>query len=138
MASCNYFLDYLIYQFLYLDTVLILLIYKCSLYLIYYNLYIRHLGVWNFMVNKIICSFCFLNLIYQELYEFLPTSINFWQYFFREFFFCLLRDVPKGYGGSQAREWIGAVAASLHHSHSNTRYKPHLWPTPQLMAMPDP
>ena len=33
---------------------------------------------------------------------------------------------------------IGAVAASLHHSHSNARSELHLWHTPQLMAMPDP
>ena len=33
---------------------------------------------------------------------------------------------------------IGAVAASLCHSHSNTRTKPCLRPTPQLTAMPDP
>ena len=30
-----------------------------------------------------------------------------------------------------------ATAEGLHHSHSNTRSKPHLWSTLQLMAMPD-
>ena len=35
---------------------------------------------------------------------------------FSLFFF---RAVPKAYGSSQARGWIGAVAAGLHHSHSN-------------------
>lgn len=30
------------------------------------------------------------------------------------------------------------TAASLHYSHSNTGSKPHLRPTPQLMAAPDP
>ena len=29
-------------------------------------------------------------------------------------------------------------AAGLHHSHSNARSEPRLWPTPQLMATPDP
>ena len=43
---------------------------------------------------------------------------------------------PTAYGYSQARGWIGAVAAG--HSHSNARSKPHLWTTPQLTAMPDP
>ena len=38
------------------------------------------------------------------------------------------------YGGSQARSQIGAIAADLHHSHSNAISKPCLWPTPQLMA----
>ena len=42
------------------------------------------------------------------------------------------------YGGSQARGRIGAVAAGLHHSHSNARSGPRLRPTPQLTATPDP
>ena len=35
-------------------------------------------------------------------------------------------------GNSQARGRIGAAAAGLHHSHSNTRSEPHLQSTPQL------
>ena len=46
--------------------------------------------------------------------------------------------ILAAYGGSQARGQIGAVAADLHHSHSNARSKPHLQPTPQLMVMLDP
>ncbi len=42
------------------------------------------------------------------------------------------------HGGSQARGPIGAVAAGLRQSHSSTGSKPHLQPTPQLVAMPDP
>ena len=42
------------------------------------------------------------------------------------------------YGGSQARSQIGAVAASLRHSRSNARSRPHLQPTSQLTATPDP
>ena len=34
--------------------------------------------------------------------------------------FCLFRATPTSYGGSQARSPIGAVAAGLCHSHSNT------------------
>ena len=50
-------------------------------------------------------------------------------------FFCLLfRATSMAYGGSQARSQIGAVAASLHHSHSNPGSKPYLQSTPQLMA----
>ena len=41
------------------------------------------------------------------------------------------------YGGSQVRGRIGAVAASLCHSHSHARSEPCLRPTPQLMAMTD-
>ena len=33
---------------------------------------------------------------------------------------------------------IRAAAAGLHHSHSHARSWPHLGPTPQLTAMPDP
>ena len=53
-------------------------------------------------------------------------------------FFCLFMAGLVAYGGSQARDLIGAVAASLRHSHSNARSKPSLQPTPQLMATPDP
>ena len=42
------------------------------------------------------------------------------------------------YGGSQATGLIRTVAASLIHSHSNTRSEPSLQPTPQLTAKPDP
>ena len=48
------------------------------------------------------------------------------------FFLCLLSFVvvvaiswaaPAAYGGSQARGWIRAIAAGLHHSHSNVGSK---------------
>ena len=42
------------------------------------------------------------------------------------------------YGGSQARGQTRAVAAGLHHSHSNMGSKPRLRPTAQLTATPDP
>ena len=35
------------------------------------------------------------------------------------FFFLPVRAEPMVYGGSQARGQIGAIAAGLHHSHSN-------------------
>ena len=56
----------------------------------------------------------------------------------KKIFFGLFRTTPVAYGGSQARVQIGAVAAGLCHSHSNTGSKPRLQPTPQLTAMPDP
>ena len=52
--------------------------------------------------------------------------------------FCLFRATPMAYGGSQAGGRIRAVAAGLHHNHSNMGSKLHLWPTPQLIAKPDP
>ena len=42
-------------------------------------------------------------------------------------FFCLFRAAPTTYWSSQARGWIWAAAARLHHSHSNTGSEPHLW-----------
>ena len=54
------------------------------------------------------------------------------------FIFCLFRGTPMAHGSSQARDRIGDVAASLHHSHSNMRVEPYLRPTPQLTAKPDP
>ena len=52
--------------------------------------------------------------------------------------FFLFRAAPSAYGGSQASGRIRAAAAGLQHSHSNAGSKPHLQPTPQLTAMPDP
>ena len=54
------------------------------------------------------------------------------------FVFRLYRAVPAAYGGFQARGLVGAVAAHLLQSHINAKSEPHLWPTPQLTATPDP
>ena len=40
--------------------------------------------------------------------------------------FFLFTAAPAAYGGSQARGWIGAAAAGLHHSHHNTGSELHL------------
>ena len=56
-------------------------------------------------------------------------------------FFCLFAfswATPLAYGSSQARDRIGAVAASLRQSHSNAGSKPRLQPTPQFLATLDP
>ena len=58
--------------------------------------------------------------------------------FFLFLIFGLFRAVLVVYVSSQARGPIGATAAGLHHSHSNTGSDPHLRPTPQPTAMPDP
>ena len=65
----------------------------------------------------------------------------FFFFFFSFFFFlvfCLFRAMPSAYGGSQARDPIGAIAAGLCHSHSTTGSDLCLRPTPQLVATPDP
>ena len=57
------------------------------------------------------------------------------------FFFCLFafsRAASAAYGDSQARGLIGAIATSLHQSHSNAGSELRLQPTPQLTATPDP
>ena len=54
------------------------------------------------------------------------------------FFFGLFRAALAAYEGSQTRGPIRATAAGLHHSHNNIGSEPHLPPTPQLTAMPDP
>ena len=84
----------------------------------------------NLMVPSRICFHCTTTGI--------PESCsNACSFPFRLFFF-LFRAAPVAYGSSQARGRIRAIAAGLHHSHSNTRSEPHLQPTPQLMATPDP
>ena len=63
----------------------------------------------------------------------------FFFFFFFVFFvfFSFFWAPPEAYGGSQARGLIGAAAAGLHQSHSNSGSEPCLRPTPQLMAMLD-
>ena len=41
-------------------------------------------------------------------------------------FFNFFRAAPMAYWNFQARGWIGAAAASLHHSHSKARSEPSL------------
>ena len=50
----------------------------------------------------------------------------------------VFRAALAAYGGSQARGRIGATAAGLCHSHSNSGSKPRLQTTPQLTTTPDP
>ena len=59
-------------------------------------------------------------------------------FFFFFGLFAISWAAPMAYGGSQARGLIGAAAAGLRQSHSNTGSEPRLQPTPQLAATPDP
>ena len=70
-------------------------------------------------------SFCVL--MYYPRYP----HLLFGQYFIF-FHFIFFRGAPTAYGSSQARGWVKAAAAGLHHSHSNTRSrsKLRLRPTP--------
>ena len=58
--------------------------------------------------------------------------------YFIYLFILLFRAAPEAHAGSQARGLTGATVANLCHSHSNAGSKPHLQPTPQLTATPDP
>ena len=71
-----------------------------------------------------------------NLYSLVNSSFH--SYCILSFFFFLLFRAILAYGGSQARGQNRATAAGLYHSHSNTRSEPHLRPTAQLMATPDP
>ena len=68
-------------------------------------------------------------------------SIYLFIYLFILFYFILFflfRATPDAFGGSQAGGLIASVATGLRHSYSNTESEPHLRPTPQLTATPDP
>ena len=54
------------------------------------------------------------------------------------FVFCLLEGCTCSLWRFPGWGSVGAVAAGLRQSHSNARSEPHLQPTSQLMAMPDP
>ena len=57
-------------------------------------------------------------------------------YLFLFLIYYFFRATPVAHGNFQARGQT--ETACLHHSHSHTISKPHLWPTPQFTAMPDP
>ena len=99
----------------------------------------------QFYQLSFILIFYFINFVvliilfhlHSHIYNFSSRDI-FSIIFFFFFFFLLFRAASTTYGGSQARGPIGATAAHLCHSHSTAGSEPHLHPTPQLMAMPDP
>ena len=57
---------------------------------------------------------CLFSLIFLPVYFSLPPEKK------KKKFFSSFRAAPAAYGGSLARDQVVAVAASLHHSHSNT------------------
>ena len=77
---------------------------------------------------KVLNALSTFYFILQKLIYFLYhlLVINNLKCFYFLFIFLLFRAAPSVYGGSQARGLLGATAAGLHHSHSNTRSKPLL------------
>ena len=68
--------------------------------------------------------FLFFSFFLPSFLSFLPSFLS-----FLPSFLLLFRAAWAACGSCQARGLIGAAAAGLHHSHSNTRSKSHLWPT---------
>ena len=81
--------------------------------------------------DQIFKSLLFLDMENREICIFVSF------FFFLSFVFLGLHPQHME-GGSQARGLTRAVATSLHNSHSNVGSEPHLLPTPQLKAAPDP
>ena len=54
------------------------------------------------------------------------------------YFFLLFTATSSAYESSGVKGWIGAVAAGLHHSHSNEGSELGLWPIVQLLAVLNP
>ena len=83
-------------------------------------------GIWVLVMNmhfmQMKCLFSELNLFLSIKAGLIDWSID-----------CLFRATFTAYGSSQARGWIGAAAAGLHHSHCNTRSEVNQQPTLQLL-----
>ena len=85
----------------------------------------RKLALENFRVKFLGFNFSYVYLVL-------------WIYLLSLSLLVFFRAAPTAYGSFRARGQIGAVAADLHHSHSNVESKLSPWPTPQFMATPDP
>ena len=89
----------------------------------------------TFFVAVFLFIFCFLILFFHFIYY--NLNFNIYIYILLSTFiylFSLFKAALVSYDTSQPRGQIGAAAAGLHHSHNNShaRFKPHMWPTPQL------
>ena len=93
---------------------------------------IEGMGIRDIQIN----FFSFV-LVFNSNLHFSFFTILYYYFLFYLFYFLLFRATPAAYGGSQARGWIGATAACLHHSHSNAGSELRLWPT-HLTASLDP
>ena len=103
----------------------------------------RLFSVYLYTCNVKVQCICFTFTLFSHfmiLYSFNFVIFIYFYFLFYFFFVFLpfLGPLPAAYGGSQARGRIGAIAAGLCQSHSNTGSEPPLQPTPKLMATPDP
>ena len=115
---------------------------KCKL--LYFFLPFRDNYNLHFSVHPSRCKYTYMCIFYKnEILSIAEVFPCIWQSVrtVRKEVFCLFvclffRIESMAYGNSQAKCRIGAAAASLCHNHSNVGSEPHLWSTPQLMAMP--
>ena len=113
---------YLVWSFLGSSMLLQMILFHSFLWLSNFHLYIHK------------CT-----SLYRYLYKYTSfIHTHTYIYTLNLFFFFFFRVTPVAYGSFQARGWIRATAAGLCHSHSNPGSDLWLWPTPQLMATPDP
>ena len=109
-----------------------------------HSIFFCHVAKFYFYVIKCIHSFFYGLWIWGFLWQgihhsnVISTASFCGMYVCMYLLTCLLRAAPVTYGSSQARGWIRAAAAGVHHSHSNNRSEPSLEPTPQLKATLDP
>ena len=82
--------------------------------------------LWSVIFNVII-----LTVLAFFTYKVLKLSLCFFSFLFPPM------AAPVAHGSSQAKSWLWAAAAGLHHSHSNAGSSLHVRPTLQLVAMPD-
>ena len=92
-----------------------------------------HAGPWLISASQPLGNCCLLCLLTWLCCSVSPEPNG---YFCLFLWLSFSRAAPAAYGGSQARGLIGAAAAGLHHSNSES--KPYLWPTPQFTATLDP
>ena len=88
----------------------------------------------SFRSEKNICSMSFKCQNIQSKKKKRAAHMHFWyrkRFFWFFFVFLLFRAIPAAYGVSQARGRIGATAACLRQSHSNTRSLTH-WASPGI------
>ena len=113
-----------------LNNAVLQLTFSLTIHLTYYSIL-----TYTVLLHDVLFIWLFYILLKQSSIEYLTyEDISFFFFVFLPF----SRAAPAAYGGSQARGLIGAVAASLHQSHSNAGSEPCLRPTPLLTATPDP
>jgi len=110
----------------------LLTIFKFFLYWAAWDVWIIHRLIphWSLHLQRfssllwVVFSFVYGSLAVQKILSLIRSCFFIFGFMFL-FYFCLFRARPTAYGGSQAMCPIGAIAAGLHHSHSNVRSLTH-------------